>query len=85
MKSITAIPAYGRDYKSKVALLEDFKSGKDFNGVGLYSIGYFSIENKDQLLKDGFTSISFRYNKQTKVHIVDLNKIEIKTVVTIGE
>lgn len=85
MKTVTAIPAYGRDYKSKKALLEDFKNGKDFNGIGLFAIGYFSIRDKEQLLKNGFTHISFRYAKQTKIHVVELAKIEIKTIVKIGE
>ncbi len=30
MKRITLIPAYGRDYKSKKALMDDFDGDKDF-------------------------------------------------------
>jgi len=30
MHDIHAIPAYGRDYKSKAAVLTDWQSGKDF-------------------------------------------------------
>ena len=28
-------PAYGRDYKSKAAVLKDWEDGKDFRFVGL--------------------------------------------------
>ncbi len=30
---MTVIPAYGRDYKSRAAVLADLKAGKDFIGV----------------------------------------------------
>lgn len=69
MKTITAVPAYGRDYTSKQKVLNDFLSNKDFNGVGLFNIGYFNYSQIDQLKADGFTGIEFRYSKMTKVFI----------------
>lgn len=30
MKTITLTPAYGRDYKSKAAVLDDWEDNKDF-------------------------------------------------------
>ena len=30
MSTVTLIPAYGRDYKSRAAVLADLKAGKDF-------------------------------------------------------
>jgi hypothetical protein len=69
MKTVTAIPAYGRDYTSKQKVLDDFFGNSDFNGVGFYRIGYFNFSQIDQLKADGFTGIEFRYNKERKVFI----------------
>jgi hypothetical protein len=68
MKTISAWPAYGRDYKSKKALLADFDAAKDFNS----NLGYFSVRDKEALKKDGFTGIQFRYGKMTKTFILPL-------------
>jgi hypothetical protein len=61
-------PAYGRDYKSKKALLADFDAGKDFvtnpyNGPSQYV-------NKVQIEKG--TQIQFRYNKLQSIAVVTL-------------
>lgn len=55
-------PAYGRDYKSRKAVLDDFREGKDFV---LRVPGGSTYINKDQI-KPG-TQISFRYGKLMKV------------------
>ena len=75
MKTISTIPAYSRDYKSKAALLKDWEEGKDFEGVGVNSIGYFSSRDLDSLRKAGFTSLQFRYNKYTRTFILNLGEL----------
>ena len=57
MNTLTARPAYGRDYKSKKAILADWQDGKDFNS----NLGLFSIRDVDALKRDGITAIQFRY------------------------
>jgi hypothetical protein len=42
---IHAVPAYGRDYKSKEAVLADWKAGKDFRS----DLGYLSIRDAESL------------------------------------
>ena len=55
---MTLTPAYGRDYKSRNAVLTDFHNNKDFKAVGY---GYDSrLINKEQVPNG--TSIQFRYN-----------------------
>lgn len=61
---MTLSPAYGRDYKSKAALLADFDADKDFEIRSLDGSGYV---NKSQLTKP--VSITFRYKKDTAVFI----------------
>lgn len=60
-------PAYGRDYKSKKALPDDFNSGKDFlclnyNGVPMST--YISIRDFEG---KGICEINFRYGQLRKV------------------
>ena len=45
MKTISVFPAYGRDYKSRAALIADWQAGKDFNS----NLGYLSIRDVDAL------------------------------------
>lgn len=72
--SVTLVPAYGRDYKSKRALLEDWEAGKDFIAYDVRSStpAYINKEQADGLRADGYTHLHFRYNKQTLVHVVKL-------------
>lgn len=64
MKSLTLIPAYGRDYSSKKSLLKDFNDNKDFMANDLYNSGYV---NKSEL--SGEYMITFRYGKLRKVFV----------------
>lgn len=59
---MTLVPAYGRDYRSKAAVLADFDADKDFEAVGIGGGGYV---NKSQLLKMGVREVSIRYKKLT--------------------
>jgi hypothetical protein len=59
MNNIHATPAYGRDYKSKAAVLADWQNGKDFRCA--VSGRYLSI--RDNLPNE----IWIRYAKLTKL------------------
>ena len=45
MVDIHALPAYGRDYKSKAAVLADWQAGKDFYTY----FGYVSIRSTESM------------------------------------
>jgi len=62
---LSAVPAYGRDYRSKKALLADWDAGKDFYIVGLGQSGYINKDDKP----DGVT-LNVRYADQTKVCVI---------------
>lgn len=58
---VTAIPAYGRDYKSQKQVREDWKSGKDFQDAR--SGQYLNVEDAKRLgLK-----VIVRYDNHRKV------------------
>jgi len=59
MNDIHALPAYGRDYKSKAAVLADWQAGKDF--LCAVSGRYLSV--RDSLP----AQVWIRYAKLTKL------------------
>ena len=65
MRYVSAVPAYGRDYKSGKAVLEDWNSGKDFLIQDFSLSGYI---NKDDKPNDMVLNV--RYNKLTKVTVI---------------
>lgn len=66
----TLLPAFGRDYKSKAAIIDDINADKDF----LISSLYPSLINRAQLVSEGCKSIVVRYSQQRKVTSLKLNK-----------
>jgi hypothetical protein len=68
---LSLVPAYGRDYSSKSAVLADFEANKDFVNVGFDSHG---ICNRSDLIFAGVRSVNIRYSKNRKVVVVDLPK-----------
>lgn len=65
------IPANGRDYKSKSALLEDWKANKDFQTADIMS-GYGRATNREELEDLGLDrGIQFRYAKLAKTFYLD--------------
>jgi len=70
--NLTLLPAYGRDYKSKKAIINDLNALKDFivSHTGQYI-------NKPQFKDHNIISFNVRYNNQlkiTNINIKDLNK-----------
>ena len=72
MNFITLLPAYGRDYKSKKAILNDLNALKDFlvSHTGKYI-------NKPQFKELNNSSFNVRYDQQrkkTNIKIGDLKR-----------
>jgi len=67
MKNPTLIPAYGRDYKSALAVKTDFHAGKDFL-VADFSHQY---DGKPMSINDCSPgAVNIRYSKLTKICVI---------------
>lgn len=62
---VSAVPAYGRDYKSKKEVQEAWDAGQDFLIQDMMSSGYV---NKDD--KPADMVLNIRYKRQTMVHVI---------------
>tara|TARA_Y100001973_G_C4947830_1_gene208798 strand:+ start:281 stop:499 length:219 start_codon:yes stop_codon:yes gene_type:complete len=72
MNYLTLLPAYGRDYKSKKAIIEHLNNDRDF----LESTSLKPI-NKQQFKELNISSFNVRYDqlrKITNINIKDLKK-----------
>jgi len=69
---VSMVPAYGRDYKSKKALLEDWNAGKDFQLQTIHDNRYTSIRDVEELKKEGVKSLNIRYDRLTKICVIKL-------------
>ena len=67
-KRITLVPAYGRDYKNKKTLLQDFNDNKDFIIMDMSSPYDTKPANKSDL--KGYTCM-IRYERLTKICVID--------------
>lgn len=63
---ITLTPAYGRDYKSKKALLADFNAGKDFIINDIFHPYDGKPANKADLAGE---TLQFRYGNMRKTFV----------------
>lgn len=63
----TLVPAYGRDYKSKAAVLADWEAGKDFLVMDITDRWNGLPANKADLA--GIGSVKFRYAKLAKIFV----------------
>ncbi len=68
---MTITPAYGRDYKSKSAILEDWNAGKDFAIADAFSGGGTYINNADAV-RAGVKAVTVRYAQLRKVAVIKL-------------
>ena len=60
--------AYGRDYKSKAAVLSDWKAGKDFFIRDMYTSGGHHVNCRDNVPP----VINVRYSNDYKVAVLTL-------------
>lgn len=69
-------PAYGRDYKSKKALLDDWQQGRDFiiaNVGGLFHRDVGRYINIHDAKRSAPMTINARYNKLRNVCVFEVN------------
>ena len=71
-KTITLVPTYGRDYKSKKAVQDDFDANKDFKIMDMSSRWDGKPANKSDLKSSGYTSANIRYAKMRKVAVIKI-------------
>jgi len=71
-KMLTLIPAYGRDYKLKMKVLEDFESDKDFIAMHHNPSVRPTPTNRSNLKRMGELKVRIRYAKLSKVIIVEV-------------
>lgn len=69
MSSITVVPAYGRDYKSRNAAIDAWESGKDFRVCDMSSRYDGSYVNASQL--SVADTVYIRYAKLTKTVVTN--------------
>lgn len=70
MQSASLSPAYGRDYKSKDAMLADWESGKDFLIYSFFSHCYCSIRDLPAMADNGITSLHFHYANDRRTFVL---------------
>ena len=68
---LTLLPAYGRDYKSKKAIIEDLNNNRDF----LESTSLKAI-NKQQFKELNISSFNVRYDQQRKIINIIINDLK---------
>ena len=71
MNFITLLPAYGRDYKSKKAIIDDLNNNKDF----LESTSLKAI-NKQQFKELNISSFNVRYDQQRKITNIKIGDLK---------
>jgi hypothetical protein len=67
---MTLVPAYGRDYRSKAAILADFQADKDFIIADMSSRYDGKPANRKSLIQAGVTSVHVRYARLTRIAVV---------------
>ena len=72
-RSITIAPAFGRDYASKAKALAAWDDNKDFVIHDLFIGGrYVNKQQREELIRDGITTIMLRYNNMRMVVVLKL-------------
>ena len=69
---VTVVPAYGRDYKSKKAVLTDYHAGKDFQINDMFNPDDGRYINKEDA-DNGSLTMHVRYSRLTKVCVIPPN------------
>lgn len=65
---LTIVPAYGRDYKSKKEVMQDWEAGKDFQINCMMHPRDGSYVNKEDAPKGA--TLNVRYKKLTQVCVI---------------
>ena len=67
--TLTLLPAYGRDYKSKKAFINDIEANKDF-----LICNTSSYINKDQFKDLNISEFRIRYNNLKQTQVINIKK-----------
>jgi len=67
---LTLVPAYGRDYKSKKAVLADWEANKDFLIQDISSPHDGRYINKQDAASLKGTTFNIRYKSLTQIYVV---------------
>ena len=67
---ITLVPAYGRDYKNKKAVVADFEAGKDFRVCDVSSSYDGSYFNKESAVQGGIDTVNIRYKQLRQIAVI---------------
>tara|TARA_R100001015_G_C4587186_1_gene143004 strand:- start:167 stop:391 length:225 start_codon:yes stop_codon:yes gene_type:complete len=67
--TLTLLPAYGRDYKSKKAFIKDIEANKDF-----LICNTSSYINKAQFKDFNISDFKIRYNNLTQVQVINIKR-----------
>jgi hypothetical protein len=69
--NVTVLPAFGRDYKSKKAMLEDFKNNYDFEHRNLDGFLTSGIASKEDFGNDtAWKTLQFRYKNIENIFVL---------------
>ena len=72
-KYLGVVPAYGRDYKSKAAVLKDWEDGKDFIISDVMHRDCGRYINWEDARRMGPMIISARYDKKRKTCVFEVS------------
>lgn len=75
MRYVSAIPAYGRDYTTEMAVRADWEAGKDFLTQDIM-VGDHYV-NKDDLPADW--QLKIRYNKLAEICVIPADSVPVAT------
>ena len=78
MSFITLLPAYGRDYKNKKAIIEDLNNNKDF----LESTTRKYI-NKQQFKELNISSLNVYYDNHQKIATIKVKNLNFMNILTL--
>jgi len=73
--TITMIPAYGRDYKSKRAVEKALKNQVDFRVMDVSSKWDGMVGNLRDLKNEGHKDVKIRYSDTRKICIIELEDL----------
>ena len=74
-KHYTVSPAYGRDYKSKKAVIEDWNAEKDFVDQSYDAARPGAKINVSDVLLAGGGTVNIRYDRMRKVCVVKVSNV----------
>jgi hypothetical protein len=69
---LTLLPAYGRDYKSKEALVKDWEAGKDFKIATANHKNHGAYTSIRDLKDFPGKQVKIRYNRKTEFILVNI-------------